>query len=675
MIGLPRPVRQQSFAQSRPSRLGISVIVVVGVALLGVSVIVGIVEQNLSLDLGAARITTVPSSTVSGSASSAPRVGPYKLGSLPLDSVRPGLTWDAQGWLAYDHLDHSFYVAVAPSSVDIISGNFTQVGTVVPVGTDPFGVAYDNATGTIFVTNTGSNNVSALKGNQSAPVASIPVGEGPLGIAYDPVDGDLYVANNGSDSVSIFSGTTFALVSNVSVGTNPLGIAADPVTGKVFVANHGSANVSVISPTTDQIVATVPVGRQPFGVAIDTSNSGVYVTDEGSNAVSVLSDQTDLLVATIDVSNPDSCCGIDLQGIAYDSGDGLIWAGAGFVTIVVIAPVSESVLQVLNFDPSGVAYDPDTGDICVTNSANATFECAQFLAYVAPPPTITFWETGLPVGTSWSVTLGSVTWEAQTPTDNISFFATFGTYNFTIGSIPGYPANPSQGAVTIQNAQVRQTILFAPVGSFFPVLLVESGLPTGTLWTAVLGNFSASSEVTTIGFLVLNGTYKYAAKPVGTYTVSRPGTLTVNGMGVVVAVEYAPLSYSYVFVENGLPLGIAWSLSAIDSSTAATVLGNSTSSNLTMHLSNGTYTLAASDPPGCSVEISSDQLTVAGPNSITPAVTFSCSSATPTPSWVFLLAGAVAGVLVTVIVSLLVSFRRVSKGASPPQSDPSGPKP
>src|SRR5580658_3098055 len=245
MIGLPRPVRQQSFAQSRPSRLGISVIVVVGVALLGVSVIVGIVEQNLSLDLGAARITTVPSSTVSGSASSAPRVGPYKLGSLPLDSVRPGLTWDAQGWLAYDHLDHSFYVAVAPSSVDIISGNFTQVGTVVPVGTDPFGVAYDNATGTIFVTNTGSNNVSALKGNQSAPVASIPVGEGPLGIAYDPVDGDLYVANNGSDSVSIFSGTTFALVSNVSVGTNPLGIAADPVTGKVFVANHGSANVSV----------------------------------------------------------------------------------------------------------------------------------------------------------------------------------------------------------------------------------------------------------------------------------------------------------------------------------------------------------------------------------------------------------------------------------------------
>ena len=184
-------------------------------------------------------------------------------------------------------------------------------------------------------------------------VGTLPVGNQPYGVGYDSGNGYVYVANYYSNNVSVINGTT--VVASVAVGTLPVGVAYDSGNGYVYVANYNSNTVSVISGTI--VVTTIPVGSLPIGVAYDDGNGYVYVANSGSNDLSVINGAT--VVATVLVGNAPS-------GVAYDSGNGYIYvANNGANTVSVIATTR----------PPGPLF------------------------------LVTFIETGLPSGTSWSVTL------------------------------------------------------------------------------------------------------------------------------------------------------------------------------------------------------------------------------------------------------------------------------
>ncbi|MCI4373731.1 MAG: YncE family protein, partial [Thermoplasmata archaeon] len=364
--------------------------------------------------------SAAPSATTpSNVATSAPSfgIGPHHLSTVPLHSTPPtqrvGLPQSS--WLAYDHAYEAFYVAAPPSSVDIINAwtGGLSVNFTIPTGSDPFGVAVDNATGNVFVTNTGSDNVTVLQGDSAYPVANISVGSAPMGIAYDPFNGLVYVANSGSDSVTVLEGTTPYLVLNtVSVGLDPIGVGVAPsgaVGSKVFVADEAASNVTVLNGSLagdpQYVVTTIGVGDEPYGVTYDNLTQDIYVTNQGSGNVSVLSSSTLSTVASIPVDGSSG----ELQGIAYDSANQTLWAGAGNLYIAVLDPATNTLSAAVNFDPSGVTYDPDNGNVCVTNTGNATFECISFTnppSYPnSPTDAVTFQETGLPSGDPWSVGL------------------------------------------------------------------------------------------------------------------------------------------------------------------------------------------------------------------------------------------------------------------------------
>jgi len=99
----------------------------------------------------------------------------------------------------------------------------------------------------------------------------------------------------------------------------------------------------------------------------------------------------------------------------------------------------------------------------------------------SPPPTmysVTFTESGLPSGTSWTVSLNG------TPFSLASRVATFtepnGTYPFTVSAVANYSANPASGSVTVNGADLGRTITFSPIppapsnGSAAPTFL---GMP------------------------------------------------------------------------------------------------------------------------------------------------------------------------------------------------------
>ncbi|MGC8686772.1 MAG: hypothetical protein ACP5SF_04370, partial [Thermoplasmata archaeon] len=93
---------------------------------------------------------------------------------------------------------------------------------------------------------------------------------------------------------------------------------------------------------------------------------------------------------------------------------------------------------------NGYTASPPSGIITV-KGANVT-QTITFTSNSTKTYIITFTETGLPSGASWSVTLNGITKTSSTNT--ITFNETYGTYTYTITIPNGYETSQSSGTIT-----------------------------------------------------------------------------------------------------------------------------------------------------------------------------------------------------------------------------------
>ena len=201
---------------------------------------------------------------------------------------------------------------------------------------------------------------------------------------------------------------------------------------------------------------------------------------------------------------------------------------------------------------------PEFGTLTVNGSAMTV--SVSFSIPVAYE--ITFNESGLPVGTNWSVVLFGGNWwnfgYNSSANSSIGFARTDGTYRYAVPDVwtSGglYLANPAKGSLAVNGTNVSLSVTFAPL-SFYNVTFVESGLPSGTNWSAALfthlpgGSTWGVSNSTSLTLSSPNGTFDFLVGPVwnatGIFTASPSyGNVTVNGTSVVVSVSYAFTNYS-----------------------------------------------------------------------------------------------------------------------------------
>jgi len=426
-------------------------------------------------------------------------------------------------------LDGAASPAPAPDS-----GGGTVVVTV-PVGSGPFGVAYDSGNGYIYVANQGTNYVSVISGTEV--VGTVRVGNGPGGVAYDGGNRYVYVATPGSNNVSVISGMT--VVGTVRVGTSPWDLAYDSGNGYVYVANTGSNNVSVISGTT--VVGTVPVGTNPVGVGYSRGNGYVYVANFYSHSLSVINGTT--VVATVRVGDYPF-------GVGYNSGNGYVYvSNIGSNNVSVISGTTVVGTVPVGGAPHGVGYDSRNEYVYVANFGSDTVSVFSTIT----PPLVTFTESGLPSGTPWSVTLHGASDSSTTTT--ITFSAPNGTYYFAVGGISGYTASPASAPVTVNGTPVHVAISFSVTK--YAVTFNETGLPSMTSWTVTLGGARQSSTAGNITFIEPNGTYSFSVGPVAGYAVSpASGNVSVSGKATNEAIFF-----NAVFL--GLPAMRGYALLAV----------------------------------------------------------------------------------------------------------------
>lgn len=148
---------------------------------------------------------------------------------------------------------------------------------------------------------------------------------------------------------------------------------------------------------------------------------------------------------------------------------------------------------------------------------------------------VVFRETGLPLGTTWGVSIGTATFNAT----NRSFAVTLadGSYAYHVVPVTNYKTNLS-GVLDVdglRSAPVQLT--FALVT--YAVRFRESGLPSGTYWQITLDGSTLAAAGRGIVFQEVNGTYNFTAVATGYTATPAFGSITINGTRVVVAVKFS----------------------------------------------------------------------------------------------------------------------------------------
>ncbi len=152
--------------------------------------------------------------------------------------------------------------------------------------------------------------------------------------------------------------------------------------------------------------------------------------------------------------------------------------------------------------------------------------------------TVTFTESGLPAGTTWSVTSGTSTQSSTMTT--IQFSVSNGSYPFSVAPVSGYTATPSSGTVVVSGAPVNQTVVFTPLApGQYTVTFTETGLPSGTAWSVTLNSVPRSSTATQIGFTESNGTYPFSVLASGYTATPASGNVIVSGASVTQAITFS----------------------------------------------------------------------------------------------------------------------------------------
>jgi len=226
--------------------------------------------------------------------------------------------------VAVDQTTHTIYVANSgDNTVSVISAaacnpahpsSCARAWPTITVGDGPlFGVAVDQATDTVYVTNYGSNtmgttvsvingatcNAQVTSGCGQTP-ATITVGNCPAGLAINHATHTLYVANNCDNTVSVVNTATCnAKVTTgcghapptITVGNGAIPVGVNQATDTIYVGNNADSTVSVINGATcnahttsgcGQAPATVAVADSPYGLAVDQHTDTVYVADTGN---------------------------------------------------------------------------------------------------------------------------------------------------------------------------------------------------------------------------------------------------------------------------------------------------------------------------------------------------------------------------------------------------------
>ncbi|HEY9214135.1 MAG TPA: YncE family protein, partial [Ancylobacter sp.] len=235
-----------------------------------------------------------------------------------------------------------------------------------------FGLGINNATKTLYGTQTRIGAVAAIDLTTGKIVATITKGEKPhvREAVVDEANNRVYVTVMGrkdDSSIWIIDGATNKLVDSIdNLPGGVTGVAVDAKGKRLFASAMKGNQVLVIDLATKTVTKSFASGGDnAINLVYDAGGDQVFVAHQGSGDVVVLDAKDGTVVKAIPTG--DGALGISLdatRGIAYVAN-----RRAGFVTLIDTKTLEPIANIVTGSMPQTVALDPATGNAYVTNKA------------------------------------------------------------------------------------------------------------------------------------------------------------------------------------------------------------------------------------------------------------------------------------------------------------------
>jgi YVTN family beta-propeller protein len=521
----------------------------------------------------------------------------------------------------------------------------TLVGSV-GVGQQPIGETFDPVNDTVFVGDQASNDVYVIQASNLSVVETFSAGCNPTGLAYAAKTNLVYVSLLCTNRLAEFNASTYGHVRTLGVGSAPESVVDDPLGDAVLCQNSNSGNISVVGYSTGTIVTSI--NGSALSMAIDNRTNTMYAADTASGLVSILGfgeSQIDFrerglpngTVWSVNLSGASRGFASPILPFLARSGTDTFTIGPaggmlptptrGIVKVsgvTVVQKVRFGVPYSVRFKETGLAAGQNwtvalNGTLLRSNTTslgteepNGTYSYSvaavgRFaplvpsgsfsvlgsnisinLTFVDRFP-VSFAESGLPVGTNWSVSVNR-TYDNASSSGTLTLLLPNGTgYRFAAANLTDFVASPSAGTFNVTGGAVNLSIRFLRL---FEVTFTEQGLPSGTTWKVSLNGSGRNASTDSLRFNETNGTYKWTIGPIAGYTTNWSGVATVNGTAVGINVTFTQVDYTVIFNESGLPTGTNWTVK-FGSTTESTV-----GTGISFTAPNGTYAWSIVPVPG-----------------------------------------------------------------------------
>jgi len=260
-------------------------------------------------------------------------------------------SWD---YLTVDSAAQRLYIAhqTKVDVVDLTTGK--AIGAVIGL-TRCHGVVIPPGSKVGFVSDGGANAVVAFDLNTFAQEDKITAGTNPDGMAYEPATGTLWAFNGGSKNATVINVASHKVVGTVALPGKPEFPVADG-SGTVFVNIEDKNSVVKIDAKSMKPTATWPLAscESPSGQAIDVAGNRLFAVCDGKK-MAVTDAKTGKSLATPTIGDGPDATGYDPKtGLAFSSNeDGtltVIDAANGYKVLQSLATMEGA--RTMQLDPS-----------------------------------------------------------------------------------------------------------------------------------------------------------------------------------------------------------------------------------------------------------------------------------------------------------------------------------
>ena len=206
-----------------------------------------------------------------------------------------------------------------------------------------YGVAVDDANGTVWVTNTRQDTVAVYRQSDLALVKQFDAGtvNHARDVIVDDKLGKAYASATGKSHVAVFDTKTLQFVKNIEIKTGvqgankafaPMSLELDRERSKLYTVSLGTDEAAVINTRTDQVekVFVIEGSKTASGVAFDGKTNRLFVASQGSDNLLIIDAGSGKTLHDVKV-------GAGPLNVVVDSARGLAYVpnrAAGTVTVV-----------------------------------------------------------------------------------------------------------------------------------------------------------------------------------------------------------------------------------------------------------------------------------------------------------------------------------------------------